>query len=143
MSPRCGFCSRMAGRSKAIWLKSIAEISNSNCGGMARGARNSNVTDDPANRRQEMKQQPSGRRWTMVCDWQRLRCLNYCCGAGFIAAFAAFKNLFPQFLRGGLDFLHLLADARSGGLVAALGLAYILSRLIHQPLEVLVFLHGR
>src|ERR1700722_9359637 len=71
---------------------------------------------------------------------QRLFCSR---GAGFVAVFTAFKNLLPHFLRGGLDFLHLFADARPCGLVSALCLAHILNGLINQSLEVFIFLHGR
>src|SRR5215468_9619910 len=67
------------------------------------------------------------------------RCASTALGTGF--GLAPFQDLFADFLGGRLDFLHLLAHARSGGLVAAFGLADIFKGLVHQPLERLVFLH--
>src|ERR1700752_1365947 len=60
--------------------------------------------------------------------------------AGF--ALAALKDLLAHFLRGGLDFLHLLADAGARGLVPAPGLVHVVFRLGDQSLQRLIFLHG-
>src|SRR5438045_4774478 len=61
-------------------------------------------------------------------------------GAGF--GLTAFEDALAHVLGGGLDFLHLLADARAGGLVAPLRLGHVVGGFHHQLLQLLVFLHG-
>src|SRR5690242_5014553 len=63
--------------------------------------------------------------------------------ATFSSAFAvaAFQDLLTDFLSRCLDFLHLLAHARAGGLIPARGLVHIVRGLIDKPLERFVFRH--
>src|SRR5262249_21130111 len=61
-------------------------------------------------------------------------------GRPFRLAFTAFEDLFTHFLGGSLDFLHLLADAGSGGLIPTGSLLDIVGGLIHEFLQGVIFL---
>src|SRR5438046_3815516 len=60
-------------------------------------------------------------------------------GIGFTVA--AFQDLLPHILGCGLDLLHLFADPRAGGLVAADGLVHVVLGFGHQSLHRFIFLH--
>src|SRR5712691_3179330 len=62
-------------------------------------------------------------------------------GSGF--GFSAFQDLLADVLGGGLDVLHLLADARAGGFVAAHGFIHVLFDLGDQLFEFFVLVHVR
>jgi hypothetical protein len=66
--------------------------------------------------------------------------------AGYLShaglGFAAFQDLLADGLSGGLDFLHLFANTRPGGFVAAFGFAHVIGGFVNEPLKVVIFLHG-
>src|SRR5687768_4338556 len=55
---------------------------------------------------------------------------------------AYFKDFLANFLSGGFDVLHGLANPGSGCFVATLSLGHVVSSRFHQSFQIFVFLHG-